>query len=113
MKTLKFGGVPSEECEVVIRLDKVDKKAYVCSTWAEWSRKLTRMHGDPSKYSERDGMVYVCSWILPINTISVRKGKREMSPEAKKAASDRMRNARSLSVRQSADGDFPSKAENG
>jgi hypothetical protein len=36
-----------DEMEVVIRLDREDWQAHVCSTWPEWSRKLERLYASP------------------------------------------------------------------
>lgn len=74
-KTLKYGGVQESESEVIIRLDKVDRLAYVNSTWPEWSRKFERLHGTPSKYVEISGVVQSAFWTLPLETIRIRKGK--------------------------------------
>lgn len=76
MKTLKYGGVPTQEAAVVIRLDKQDHLAYVNSTWPEWSRKLERQHGTPKRYSERNGVVESAFWTLPLASISIRSSRK-------------------------------------
>lgn len=74
--TLKYGGVASDEAEVIIRLDKSDRLAHICSTWAEWSRKFEKRHGGPSKYQEKDGVVTVARWTLPLTAISIRRPRK-------------------------------------
>lgn len=76
MKTLKYGSVPVEEAEVIIRLDKQDRMAHVNSTWAEWSRKFERRHGTPARYTERNGVVVSAFWTLPLAAISIRKPRQ-------------------------------------
>lgn len=75
--TLKYGGVPEDESEVVIRLDKANRLAYVNSTWAEWSRKIEKRHGSPKRYQERDGVVYSAFWTVPLKAISIRSGEKK------------------------------------
>lgn len=75
MGQLKYGGVPEDESEVIIRLDKLTRFAYINSTWAEWSRKFEKLHGLPKKYQERDGVVYSAFWHLPIKVVSIRRLK--------------------------------------
>lgn len=85
MTTMKYGGVPSDEAEVTIRLDKQDRIAHVCSTWAEWSRKFERRHGAPPKYQERDGVVIVARWTLPLAAISIRRPRKPGSQVPQKS----------------------------
>ena len=92
---LRYGGVSTDEQEVVIRLDAQDGHAHVSSTWPTWSRKFEKLHGTPPKYQERGGFVTVAFWTLPINTVSVRKrAKRVLTAEQAQAIGDRLRNAR-------------------
>ena len=99
-KILEYGGVPEEECEVVIRLDKQDGMAYICSTWAPMSRKLEKRYGAPIKVVEREGKWISAFWKVPVNRISFRspvKHRPSMSPEQRKAAGERLNPARARS----------------
>ncbi len=98
MNGLKYGGVPEEEREVVIRLDGKDRQAHVNSTWAEWSRKLEKLHGSPKKYQERNGVVVSAFWTIPLNAVSLRRPRRRapMSETQRAAARDRIRRLRQI-----------------
>ena len=65
----KYGGVPSEECEVTVTIDKESGLARICSTWNVYSRKLEKRYGPPVKYQERDGFVTVAFWEVPFRVI--------------------------------------------
>ncbi len=74
---LNYGGVPTDESEVIIRLDKRDRMAYVNSTWPEWSRKFERLHGSPKRTVEQHGKTVSAFWVLPLEAVSIRRGKRQ------------------------------------
>ena len=78
---LRYGGVPTDEQEVVIRLEAQDGHAHVSSTWPTWSRKFEKLHGTPPKYQEQAGFVTMAFWTLPLAAVSVRKGKMQLSEE--------------------------------
>jgi hypothetical protein len=65
----KYGGVPSEECEVTVTIDKESGIARICSTWNVYSRKLEKRYGPPVKYQEREGFVTVAFWKVPFRVI--------------------------------------------
>lgn len=85
MSDLKYGGVPAEESECVIRLDKVDGVAHIWSSWPEWSRKFAKKHGDPHNYQERDGFVYSAFWTVPLAAISIRSAVKRPRTLAQKS----------------------------
>jgi hypothetical protein len=65
MSNYKYGGVPSEECEVTVSIDKDSGIAKICSTWPPYSRKLEKRYGPPTKYQEREGWVVSAFWEVP------------------------------------------------
>ncbi len=104
MSELKYGGVPKEEQETVIRLDAQTQTVFVNSTWAEWSRKLERLYGAPTKFQERDGFVTSAFWQLPLKAVSLRKVltpeqrqrmANRLTPEQRQRLADRLKIARS------------------
>jgi hypothetical protein len=80
---LKYGGVPVEESEVIFRLDKLCRMVHVCSTWAEYSRKLEKRYGAPPKYQEREGFVTVANWVLPVRVVGLRSLIKRPGPPRK------------------------------
>jgi len=40
---MEYGGISRDEMEVTIRLDRKNRRAYICSTWPEWSWRLERL----------------------------------------------------------------------
>lgn len=73
---MMFGNVPAEEAEVVIRLDRLDGQAHICSTWAAKSRLLERRYGEPSRVVSRAGIVVSAWWVVPVARISFRSAPR-------------------------------------
>jgi hypothetical protein len=51
---MQYSGVSQDEMEVTIRLGRVSRKASLCSTWPDRSRKLERLYGGPKRIAERD-----------------------------------------------------------
>ena len=94
---MNYGGNSQDEMEVIIRLDRVDRQAYICSTWPEWSRKLERSHGSPKQVTEREGKVTSALWAIPFAAIRVRRPTkgRAWTAEERRAAGDRLKIARS------------------
>jgi phage-related protein len=83
VKTLRYGGVPIDEQEVVIRLDAEDGMAHISSTWPAWSRKFERLHGTPPRYAERNGAVQSAFWTLPLRVISIRRAQKSSGTRSK------------------------------
>jgi hypothetical protein len=59
--------------EVVIRIDRSDGMAHICSTWPAYSRRLEKRYGNPAKYTEREGKVTSASWAIPKGRITIRR----------------------------------------
>ena len=91
-----YGGVSRDEMEVVIRLDRTDQEAHICSTWPEWSRKLERLYGSPKRVTGRDGKVTSAFWTIPLTAIRLGRPRRSrrMTEEERQAAADRLQRAR-------------------
>ncbi len=94
---MNYGGNSQDEMEVTIRLDREDRQAHICSTWPEWSRMLERLYGSPKKVTERDGKATSAFWAVPLTAIRVRRPApgRALTAEERRAAVDRLQNARS------------------
>jgi hypothetical protein len=93
-----YGGTIQAEQEAVIRLDRLDQQAHICSTWPEWSRKLERPYGAPRKVTQRDGKVTSAFWTVPLNRVSLRRGtprRRTLTAEERQSIAARLQNARS------------------
>jgi len=73
MSDLKYGGLPVDECEVIFRIDSRNQKIYVNSTWPKWSRRLEKRYGCPTKYIEKNDLIYSAFWILPLQSLSLRR----------------------------------------
>ncbi len=98
---MNYGGNSQEEMEVTIRLDRTEHLAHICSTWAEWSRKLDRLYGSPKQVTERDGKATSACWVVPLTAIRVRRPGpgRAWTVEQRRAAADRLQTARSSRTR--------------
>ena len=96
MKGSKYGGTSHDEMEVTIQLDRTDRQAYICSTWSDWSRKLERLFGCPTKETMHDGKITSAFWAVPLNRVSLRRGtsRAPLTEAQREAASQRMRQAR-------------------
>jgi integrase/recombinase XerD len=68
---MNYGGNSQDEMEVTIRLDREERQAHICSSWAEWSRKLERLYGSPKKVTGRDGKVFSAFRTVPLTAIRV------------------------------------------
>jgi uncharacterized protein with beta-barrel porin domain len=51
---MEYGGISRDEMEVTIRLDRKDRRAYICSTWPEWSWRLERLLGRSKRETKRN-----------------------------------------------------------
>ncbi len=93
---MNYGGNSQDEMEVTIRLDRPDRQAHLCSTWPEWSRKLERLYGAPTKITEREGKVTSAFWTVPLTSIRIRRPaqRRAWTVEERQAAGARLLKAR-------------------
>ena len=73
---MNYGGTLESEQEVVVRLDRTDGQAHICSTWPAWSRKLERRYGAPRKVTEREGKVTSAFWTLPLEVVRLHPTKK-------------------------------------
>ncbi len=94
---MDYGGVAHAEQEVTIRLDRTEQIAVICSTWPGRSIRLERLFGLPTRTTTRDGKILSAFWTVPLAAILIRKGKRQLSPEQRAAASSRLRQLRQAS----------------
>ncbi len=81
-----YGGVAEAEQEVVIRLDRVDQRAHITSTWPTKSRQIEKRHGPPRARAHRDGKILSASWVVPLAMVLLRrpvKADRVPSPAQK------------------------------
>lgn len=63
-----------DEQEVTIRLDRATGQAYITSCWPTWSRRLTRLYGEPHRITtDPDGHVTASWWVVPIGQITFRR----------------------------------------
>ncbi len=94
---LVYGGVVGDEQEVTIRLDHATRQAFICSTWAPWSRKLERRYGPPGKTVTREGKITSAVWTIPVTLVSLRRPRAGGTPaqgQARKAAGTRLASGR-------------------
>jgi hypothetical protein len=66
------------EQEVVVRLDRLTRKAYISSSWPTMSKKLEKKYGPPIQKTTARGAARITSavWELPLVTISFRRLRR-------------------------------------
>ena len=73
------------EHEVVVRLDRLTRKAYVSSSWPSLSKKLEKKYGPPKRktVAQGGGKATSANWELPLAAISFRRPRRAtvQSPE--------------------------------
>jgi hypothetical protein len=95
----KYGGMPSEECEVTVTLDKESGLARICSTWNVYSRKLEKRYGPPVKYQEREGFITVAFWEVPFKVVRFASlVKRVVTPRKTGPFAPRMQAGRPISA---------------
>ena len=96
---LEYGGSTREEMEVTIRLDRVTRQAHLCSTWPEWSRKLERIYGAPTRTSKgQDGRIVSVFWTVSLALVTLRKGtirRRPLTEQERRVVAARFQTARS------------------
>ena len=91
---MEYGGIPRDEMEVTIRLDRETGQAHICSTRPEWSRPLGKLYGPPRRVTERGGKVASAFWTVRASLVTLRRGMRRLSDAQRQAAGDRLREAR-------------------
>ncbi len=95
---MQFAPMSIAEQEVVIRLDRETGQAHLSSTWPDWSRKLAKLYGHPSKVSKssRDGRVTCAFWTVPPGAVRLRRvqAKRELTEEQRERLAARLETAR-------------------
>ncbi len=95
---MQFAPTSIAEQEVVIRLDRETGQAHLSSTWPDWSRKLAKLYGHPSKVSKssRDGRVTCAFWTVPPGAVRLRRvqAKRELTEEQRERLAARLETAR-------------------
>lgn len=57
------------EQEVIVRLDRLDGVAHICSCWPDMTRKLAKRYGPPERVSTHKGKVTSAWWRVPIRLI--------------------------------------------
>ena len=66
--------VSIDEQEVIARLDRATGKTYIASNWPTWSRRLTRLYGEPQRVTKDPaGHVTTAWWVVPIAQITFRR----------------------------------------
>jgi hypothetical protein len=88
---MAYDGIPHDEMEVMIRLDRKQRQAHVCSTWPEWSRRLDRLYGSPQRVTKRNGKVTSAFWTVPLNRVSLRRGPRILTETQRQEAAAGLR----------------------
>ena len=96
---MEYGGMTRDEMEVTIRLERETRQAHICSTWPEWSRKLERLYGAPTRTSKgQDGRIASAFWTVPIALVTLRKGtirRRPLTEQERRVVAARFQKARS------------------
>ena len=92
-----FAPTTLAEQEIVLRLDREEGLAHVCSCWPEMTKRIIKRHGPP-KETTTDGRGRVTSaiWVLPLDFIvsGILRKRRVMTEAQREAARTRLKNAR-------------------
>ena len=75
--TPTFASIGLPEQEVIIRMDVASGRAYISSSSATRSRRLTKLYGPPARVARnRDGHVLTAFWSIPLDLVGLRRPRK-------------------------------------